>query len=195
MGGTSLLLALLLLLAGIGSLAGLVLGGWLFLNPDANTTLERPAADALRKLSRPVRIERFVYRNHRWFGGAIVLGSLATLVAMGAYGRRVALLAGAIQDVNGFQAWLWESLLLFVGLGNFFTLVAGMLILIRPSGLKGFEAWANQPVDLALWRARWRRVFLNLMRARPRLMAGALALGGAISLGLLLRFWWRTTGG
>lgn len=195
MGISSILLALLLLLAGIGSLAGLVLGAWLFLNPDANATLERPAAEALKTLSRPVRIERFVYRNHRWFGAGIVLGSFATLVAMGAYGRRVALLAGSIQNSGGFQAWLWESLLLFVALGNFFTLLAGVLILIRPSGLKGFETWANQRVDLALWRARWRQLFLNLMRARPRLMAGALALGGAVSLALLLRFWWRTAGG
>ncbi|MBF0416835.1 MAG: hypothetical protein HQL86_01105 [Magnetococcales bacterium] len=192
---TSIGLTVLLLLAGIGSLAGLVLGAWLFLNPDANATLERPAAEALKKLSRPVRIERFVYRNHRWFGGGIVFGSLVTLMALGAYGRRVVTLAGSFHGMKGLESWLWESLLLFVAMGNFFTLVAGVLILIRPSGLKGFEAWANQSVDLNVWRARLRGLLLTFMRARPRFMAGVLTLGGAISLALLLRYWWRAMGG
>ncbi|MEO5344887.1 MAG: hypothetical protein H7834_00745 [Magnetococcus sp. YQC-9] len=192
---SSFLFALLLLLAAVGSLAGLVLGAWLFLNPDANATLERPAIDALRHLSRPVRVERFVYRRHRWFGGAIVLGSFATLVALGGYGRRVVNLAGIGGGLGTVESWLWESLLWFVALGNFFTLAAGFLILIRPSGLKGFEAWANQPVDLAERWGRLRQGLLFAVRARPRLLAGLLAIGGAVSLSLLLRYWWRTTGG
>ncbi|MBF0626768.1 MAG: hypothetical protein HQL91_00965 [Magnetococcales bacterium] len=180
------LLSLLLVLAVIGSLAGLVLGAWIFLNPNANALLDRSAVDALRPLSRPVRVERFVYRHHRWFGGGIVVGSFCTLVALGGYLRRMITLAG-LNGLRGVDAWLWESLLLFVALGNFFTLAAGVLILIRPSGLKGFEAWANRRVDFKLWR----QSILAAIRRRPRLFALLLAAGGAFSLISLWLKWWR----
>ncbi|MBF0614242.1 MAG: hypothetical protein G8237_10625 [Magnetococcales bacterium] len=175
-------LSILLIMAVIGSVAGLVLGAWIFLNPDANALLDRPASEALRHLSRPVRIERFVYRHHRWFGGGIVIGSFCTLVALGGYVRRLMALA-ALGGPRTLDAWLWESLLLFVALGNFFTLTAGLLILIRPSGLKGFETWANRPVSLAEWRAALRTAFRN----HPRLFALLLATGGFFSLVLLFR--------
>ncbi|MBF0341430.1 MAG: hypothetical protein HQL95_10785 [Magnetococcales bacterium] len=186
----ALLLSVLLVLAVVGAMAGLVLGAWLFLNPDANEILEWPAAEALRHLSRPVRIERFVYRHHRWFGGGIVLGSFCTLVALGAYARRIYTLSAMGGSFFGVEAWLWESLLVFVGLGNFFTLVAGILILIRPSGLKGFESWANRPVALQQWRS----AFLNAIRARPRLFALLLIIGGACSFVLLVRLFARLKG-
>lgn len=183
-------LSTLLIIAVIGSLAGLVLGAWIFLNPEANTLLERPAADALRHLSRPVRVERFVYRHHRWFGGLIVIGSFSTLVALGGYVRRLLTLA-AFGGVRSVESWLWESLLIFVALGNFFTLTAGILILIRPSGLKGFEAWANRHVSFAQWRA----TLLASFRNRPRRFALLLAAGGFLSLVLLTRLLVRGVGG
>ncbi|MBF0273399.1 MAG: hypothetical protein HQL98_15225 [Magnetococcales bacterium] len=185
-----LLLSVLLILAVIGSLAGLVLGAWLFLNPDANGVLERPAADALRHLSRPVRVERFVYRHHRWFGGGIVVGSFATLVALGGYARRMIALVELGGASRSVEAWLWESLLVFVALGNFFTLAAGLLILIRPSGLKGFESWANRPVTVE----QWRKSLLNTIRNRPRLFAVLLVAGGGYSLFSLLRLLVRARG-
>ncbi|MBF0213993.1 MAG: hypothetical protein HQM00_10605, partial [Magnetococcales bacterium] len=109
------LLSLLLILAVIGALAGLVLGAWIFLNPGVNALLDRPAAEALRPLSRPGRVERFVYRYHRWFGGGIVLGSFCTLVALGGYARRILTLVemGGGGGARGVEGWLWESLLLF----------------------------------------------------------------------------------
>ncbi|MBF0296844.1 MAG: hypothetical protein HQL96_16795 [Magnetococcales bacterium] len=178
----SLLFSLLLILAALGSLAGLVLGAWLFLHPGANTLLDRPARDALEPLARPVRVERFVYRHHRWFGGVIVAGSMLTLAALGAYGQRLYLL-GRAGSGGPLEHWLWESLLWFVALGNFFTLAAGCLILIRPSGLKGFEAWANRRVDPG-----WvRQALLTGLRNRPRLYGLLLASGGALALWLLAR--------
>ncbi|MBF0181183.1 MAG: hypothetical protein HQM03_14265 [Magnetococcales bacterium] len=178
----SLLFSLLLILAGLGSLVGLVLGAWLFLHPGANTFLDRPAREALEPLARPVRVERFVYRHHRWFGGAIVAGSFLTLVALGAYGHRLYLLGKAGHGAT-LEQWLWETLLWFVALGNFFTLAAGFLILIRPSGLKGFEAWANRRVD----PGRMRQALLSGLRNRPRLYGLLLACGGALALFLLAR--------
>ncbi|MBF0126101.1 MAG: hypothetical protein HQM02_02720 [Magnetococcales bacterium] len=177
-----LLFSLLLILALVGSLVGLVLGAWLFLHPGASSVLDRSALETLRAWSRPVRVERFVYRHHRWFGGGIVLGSFFTLVALGGYAHRLVALARVGNRLN-LEAWLWESLLLFVALGNFFTLASGLLILMRPSGLKGFEAWANRPVD----PGKARQWLLAGLRNRPRVFALLLVASGTVSLFLLMK--------
>lgn len=177
----SLLLSLLLILAVIGSLAGLVLGAWLFLHPGAKELLDRSALEVIRVWYRPWRVERFVYRHHRWFGGGIVIGSFFTLMALGMYAQRIIVLQAG--SGAGVAAWLWESVILFVVLGNFFTLAAGILITLRPSGLKGFESWSNQAVDGS--RVRW--VVKESLRRWPRLVAVVLVAGGAFSLFSLVR--------
>ncbi len=144
--------------------------------------------DLIRGWYRPMRVERFVYRHHRWFGAGIVVGSFFTLVALGIYAQQItALKAGNNHSIEG---WLWESLILFVVLGNFFTLAAGVLILMRPSGLKGFESWANRSVD----GSEVREALLSGLRRWPRVVALFLAVGGGFSLWILLRLLKRVKG-
>ncbi|MEO5333935.1 MAG: hypothetical protein H7839_18125 [Magnetococcus sp. YQC-5] len=183
---TLTLLSILLILAVVGTLCGLLLGSWLLLNPDVTVLLNYSTKDVLRDwqiLSRSVRVERFFYRHHRWFGGAIILGSFVTLIEIGTYFKQIELLtmAGLGETIQAW--WWWESLIFFVVPGNFFTLTIGVFILLRPSSLKRFESWANHWVDAEGVRQR----FLHGVREWPRLFALLLIGGGVSSLFFLVK--------
>lgn len=92
-------------------------------------------------LERPRFIERFIYRHHRLFGTAIVAGALTLLAMLGAGHPRlfVTVLLG------GSNAWVAVVLVWALAVA---VLVIGMIVLIRPSALKGAEALANRWIQL-----------------------------------------------
>ena len=90
---------------------------------------------------RQQRVERFIYRHHRLFGGIIVAGAMVVLVF---------LVAG--HGLAGTVAWRSSSAgqmaLMAVWALAAFALIIGIFIGIRPSALKGFEAIANRWIQL-----------------------------------------------
>jgi len=121
-------------------------------------------------LERPRRVERFIYRHHRLFGGAVVAGALTLLVLIGIdYGRMVA--TSVWRSAPGAQLALVAVYALVV-----FALIIGIYIAVRPSALKGFESLAN----------RWIQLF-PATRRTSRQIGGALLVAGIVCLMVAVR--------
>jgi hypothetical protein len=92
-------------------------------------------------LERPQRVERFIYRHHRLFGGIIVAGAMVMLAFLvGGHGLAgtVAWRASSASQMALMAVWALAA----------FALIIGIFIGIRPSALKGFEAIANRWIQL-----------------------------------------------
>lgn len=101
----------------------------------------------LKVLDRPWRFERFIYRHHLAFGMGIVAGAGFLLFVLARHhdlsiqsiswptsrGAQLMLLGRAV-------AWLFAALALFIGL----------IVVIRPSLLKGVETSTNRWIDPSL---------------------------------------------
>lgn len=121
--------------------------------------------------SRPWRVERFIYRHHRPFGGAIIAGALTLLYL---------LYAGHIQ-LAGIPAERLGMGLRTANLVSWAMAVAVLLIgfamLIRPSLLKGIEALSNRWIQIPRPGARAsRRIGILLI------LAGFACLGAAVRM-------------
>ncbi len=91
-------------------------------------------------LERQRFVERFIYRHHRLFGSAIVAGALVLLALLGAGQARFG------------TAWLGRSggrdAVFLVWALAVAALVIGIIVLVRPSALKGVETLANRWIQL-----------------------------------------------
>lgn len=112
--------------------------------PDKPDTLRgRPLNSRLQEvLERPRLVERFIYRHHRLFGSAIVAGALALLTVLGAGQARLfgAVWLGGSSGGRAAVLLVWALVVA--------VLVIGIVVLIRPSALKGVEALANRWIQL-----------------------------------------------
>lgn len=92
-------------------------------------------------LERPWRVERFIYRHHLAFGGAVVAGALIFLILLFRYhsidlrnfswpASHGALLMLLVRSA----AWVFAGLALLIG----------VIVAVRPSALKGIEQKANR---------------------------------------------------
>lgn len=150
-----------MLIAGIGFLVAA-------LRPPDNPETTRGGLlnDRLRKvLERPRGVERFIYRHHRSFGVAIIVGALALLIVAQA-GLFRAILPG------GSRAQVAMILVCALAAAVF---VIGMIVMLRPSSLKGVEALAN----------RWIQFFPAVATARQ--IGGLLLVVGIVCLGVAAR--------
>lgn len=95
-------------------------------------------------LNRIWRIERFVYRHHRLFGGAIVAGALAHLFLLVLQRNH---LFGIVLEHSTAGLRLIRLIELTEWGAAVFALVVGLFVLVRPSLLKGFEAAANRWIE------------------------------------------------
>lgn len=148
--------------------------------------------EAAQRFDRPRDIKRFVYRAHRAIGVLVVAGSLYCLDTL-TFGFAPGALARALRDVGGVGVLevTFESMRLFLLIGNVAALGAGIALCFRPSLLKGIELWADRT-----YAAREHSAALDEMRfqpdrwvaSHPRL-AGVLVLAGSayivFSLGIL----------
>lgn len=90
-------------------------------------------------LDRSWRIERFVYRHHRYFGLFIIAGALVILTVLSTTRFwTIDLVAFLIRSVPIVSGLIW-------GLAIAILLI-GLIVLTRPSFLKGFESLANRKV-------------------------------------------------
>lgn len=189
--------ALWVLLLGLG--AGLLLGVLALAAPAKAVALtgalnrRYSLRRTTRPIERPIATERFIYRHHRVFGGLI--GVLALLILLYMAFRfdaalvTAALSSGAERVVVGI---LVETLELLLWAGCLFAGAVGVIVILRPSLLKRFEARANHWLSTRRAMRGLDEEVLDtegLFAAHPRLMGAMMSLGslfGLIGLWLIL---------
>lgn len=168
----ALLIDAALVILTITALTFVIAGVVLCLRPSASPQPE-PSISRFRGLlgllEKPQRIERFVYRHHRWSGAIILLGA-------GISFWRIAT-SGILWPSN--NVGLHVPLLWLLAVATALAFLAGLVILIRPSGLKPVEARANR------WVGPEAGTLREWLSRHPRIQ-GLLVL--AISLYALLAF-------
>jgi hypothetical protein len=150
----------------------------------------RKAADVLE---RPVEVKRAVYRWHRVAGVLVFAGAFFTLDAL-IFGLKTAALARAFRDVANptLLGLIFETVRIFLIVGNLAAFLAAAVLVFRPSLLKGLETWGdrqygNWQFSLPLDAMRFQPD--DFVRAKPRLVGALIVLGSLyvlLSLGLLL---------
>ncbi len=101
-------------------------------------------ADFFATLNHYQPIERLLYRHHRAIGAAVVLGALAGFMPLlWLYDHPSA--TEALTRTLGF--WGARAVILSGWALAFFTLAVSLLLLIRPSAIKGFESVANRWIE------------------------------------------------
>ncbi|MBI5612121.1 MAG: hypothetical protein HY942_03495 [Gammaproteobacteria bacterium] len=190
---TTLLTKTLLMLLITGSMAGLIVGVWMLFRPQSFLRVNQFLSQwhSTRKATKPLmvsrRTEHFVYRHHRPVGLLILAGSTYVLYALVYYYDRKKLGAAIFGDAYfaPLAEWLVPGLTLALGVGVLFAMGIGGFLLIRPSLLKGFEAWANRWVSLRRAGRVWDEMHEGpdrfLIRWRPW-VAVALILGSSYAL-------------
>jgi hypothetical protein len=153
---TTLLTKTLLMLLITGSMTGLIVGVWILIRPESFLRANKFLSEwhSLRKATKPLMVsrptERFVYRHHRPVGLLILASSAYVLYVLVYYYDQKKL--GAAMFGGGYYSplaeWLVPGLAVALGVGVLFAMAIGGFLLVRPSMLKGFEAWANRWVSL-----------------------------------------------
>lgn len=144
-----------MLLAAIAAVVGLVISLWLILFPNNFARFEEIASRSisLRRSMRPLEIarniDRHIYRHHKSFGLLIIIASTYTI-----YTLLFDIMPSRLENLLGLQlspviaSWLLHAFDILLLCGNLFALIIGMIMYVRPSALKNFEARANQWVSL-----------------------------------------------
>ncbi|MBF0283071.1 MAG: hypothetical protein HQL51_01270 [Magnetococcales bacterium] len=179
----------------VGCLGTLVAGLLLLFRPnDASRFYGERLRQLLDWLYRPVRVERFIYRRHRWFGGFMILGALGSFVVLWeSFGRELFTRHWQDESRNpeiNFDLWLLESVMTLFIIFSALALVVGGVVTLRPSLLKGVERAVNQEVTREMVQQgaeRIRRPLLQGLMSRPRAMALIIVAGSAFTL-------WRLAG-
>lgn len=134
-------------------------------------------------LDTPRNHERFYYKQHRLFGGIITLLSAVSIYILVFYaGLDATTMALEKLAVTVFGKWLLQTgYYILVGL-CVLTLIAGIVIFVRPSLLKSIEAWGNRWVDTQTALRHFDDVHeipLAIFPGKPRLF-GCFVLFGAL---------------
>ncbi len=136
--------------------------------------------DLLALLDRRQTIEPPLYRYHRRFGAAVILGAVAWLATLWGLGDQP-LLTAQLADTLG-RRWLRAVILSSWALAVF-ALGIGVFVLIRPSLLKGLETVANRwfepfpPANQRVFPAEEELIGRAVLRA-PRLVGLLLLAAG-----------------
>ena len=109
----------------------------------------------LRRLDEPRDVKRVVYRGHRLVGLLVVVGAIYALPE---------LLWGSLSTLHPpeLAAVMFESLRVFLIVGNLAALAAGAVVFFRPSLLKPLERWADR-----VYRSRLSCTDADRMRLQP----------------------------
>jgi hypothetical protein len=128
---------------GVAAGAGLLIVGR---TPRERTALRRwlLEIDLIALLDRRQSIERALYRHHRAFGAAVIVGAAALLVPLWELHNHP-LVAGVLPGILG--DWGVRAVILTSWALAVFALGIGVFLLIRPSALKGFETKANRWIE------------------------------------------------
>lgn len=133
-----------------GCVVGIVAGAFMLINPDSVLRLNRyfskwvSTEKATNVLDQQHKIERTIYRHHRLMGALIVVGGVYTLYILNfAFNQKVTVAILGNGKNNHLIEWILESTVLAFNLGCAAALVVGVILLVRPSLLKGMESGLN----------------------------------------------------
>jgi hypothetical protein len=183
-----------------GAVLGLVIGVMLVVDSarvmrwNERLNLWISTGSAMSALDRPVEVKRAIYRWHRLVGLLVLAGAFFTLDAL-AFGFTTGAVVRTFRGAGStaLLALAFETLRIFLIVGNIAALLAALVLVFRPSLLKGIEGWADRsyggnPSPEKLDRMRYQPD--ELVRSRPRLIGALVILGSAYALfglSLLLR--------
>ncbi len=100
--------------------------------------------DLIALLDRRQTIERPLYRHHRAFGAAVIVGAVASLVTLWQLHEHP-LVTGVLPGILG--AWGLRAMVLTSWGVSAFALGIGLFLFLRPSALKGIETVANRWIE------------------------------------------------
>jgi hypothetical protein len=181
----------------LGAALGVLVGVMLLVDSQRvlrwNAYLNRwiSTGDSFSALDQPRDIKRIVYRRHRIVGLVVLAGALYALDVL-VFNIQTRPLVRVFRDLAnpGTLELFVEAVRLFLVAGNIAAIVVGLVLIFRPSLLKGVEGWSDRQ-----YAARLSKQDLDAPRyqpdqwvsAHPR-VAGVLAAGGGLfvllSLGL-----------
>ncbi|MGQ0651577.1 MAG: hypothetical protein ACT4P4_04785 [Betaproteobacteria bacterium] len=171
-----------------GGLLGLAMGLLLLLRPQTAFRISEvmnrwiSTRQAMRPLDNPISVERAIYRSHRLIGLLLLAGALFTL-----YVLLVRLqgpeLVWIMRRFFGAPVALWlaNSVRAFFVVVNVAAALIALAMIVRPSALKGLEAWANRQYSGRRAMRAWeipRQGIDPLVQAHPRLMGAVLLVAG-----------------
>ena len=172
-----------------GCVVGIVAGAFMLINPDGVLRLNRylskwvSTEKVTNVLDQQHKVERTIYRHHRLMGALIVVGGVYTLYILNfAFNQRATVAILGNGKNNYLIEWMLESTVLTFNLGCAAALVVGVILLARPSLLKGLESRLNHWVGTeksiqVLDTMRYR--FDHFIASHIR-VAGALVIVGSI---------------
>lgn len=139
----------------IGAVCGMVLGVLLIFKPHVVEHLNRvtnrwvSTRGMSRLLDRSISIERWFYRHHRAAGSFIMLGAAYIFIDFAFLFDSAATLHRytSVLPPKMLQA-IVDAMVLFALITSFAAFIAGVLICLRPSLLKGLEQTSNQWVSM-----------------------------------------------
>lgn len=176
---------LLFAYAAAAAMLGVISGLWLLLSPQGFARVEQMAGApfSLRRGLRPFdvahNIDRYFYRHHQAIGLLIIAASIFNL-----YRAMFDIVPGHVSRLllnyypQAVAEWLVASLQYALILGNLFAVIIGLVIYVRPSALKDFEARANRWLTTrrkTLWLSTKLGPASEFLRNQPRTL-GAIVL-------------------
>ena len=136
---------------------------------------------AMRPLEEQHSISRPLYRMHRLVGALICAGALYALIVLGTpYGEASIRTSLAGIGPQRFAAWVSESLRIVLLVGNAGAFLFGLVFIVRPSALKGLEAWADRRISGRQASKPLEQVHLTtdrFVRAHPQLVGAVVTIG------------------
>ena len=183
----------------IGSVFALIVGLLLLFKSDTafriGEVMNRwvSTRSAMRALEEQHSISRPLYRMHRLVGALICAGALYALIVLATpYGEAAITKSLAGIGPQRFASWVSESLRIVLLVGNLGALLFGLVFILRPSALKGLEAWADRRISARQASKPLEEVRLTtdrFVRAHPRLTGVVITLGSLyvmVNLGFVL---------
>lgn len=141
-------------------------------------------------MDRQFHIERYFYRHAKLYGLLLVVGSGYLLYRL-LFDFPLENYAGIMPAVLTTDVWAWllETLRIFLIVIGVFTLYIGLVVLIRPSNIKGLETQANRWISTRQKLAAINRTIPTLdsvAERAPRLFGGIVFLAAVTLLFVML---------
>ena len=193
----SLVIEIVLLVLIVGLAIGLLVGLVALVSPARAVALSdmlgrrHSMRQATRMFETPISTERYFYRHHRLFGTIIVAGAGLILWYLGArFDAELMAQSLAASNQRIVAEILVQTFVLVMWIGAGFSLLVGIVVFLRPSLLKGFEARANEWVSTRQASRGMTAEHTGLDRlfqAYPRAIGLVMTLGSLVGLvGLLM---------
>ena len=146
---------------------------------------------AMRSLEEHHSIARPLYRMHRLVGILICVGALYSLVVLATpYGELALTRTLSSMGPRRLASFASETLRIILLVGNLCALIFGLVFTVRPSALKGLEAWADRRISGRRVSKPLEQVRLStdeFVRAHPRAV-GVLVTAGSLYVMVNLGF-------